>query len=143
MNDNVFPARAKYVFERRRFDGLFKEEKVMRFQAIYLIQRIWHCFVALTYNCVVVRRELLLFNDYGNLFLDRFLLVAHPSVILDFDDDLSAAKREPRARTAFGRLMFESPAKFSESLTLYSRFIAGSTYLRLMVWQEPEASTET
>lgn len=133
LNDNGFTARARHVFEGRQFDGFFKDEKVMRFQAIYMIRRIWHCLVALTYNCVIVRRELLLFNDYGNLFLDRFLLVAHPSVILDFDDDLSAAKREPRARTAFGRLMFESPSKFSESLTLYSRFIAGSNYLKLMV----------
>jgi glycosyltransferase involved in cell wall biosynthesis len=54
----------------------------------------------------------------------------HPNLVLDFDDDLAAAKREPREISSFGRLLIENPTKFADSLRLYPRFVAGSTYLK-------------
>jgi glycosyltransferase involved in cell wall biosynthesis len=95
------------------------------------------------FSRVVVRRELLVYNDYGDLFLDRLLLALNPSVILDFDDDISAAKREPRQISRIGRLLQESPTKFGDSLRLYPRFIAGSEYLRrLVVAERGNATTD-
>jgi glycosyltransferase involved in cell wall biosynthesis len=80
---------------------------------------------------VIVRRELLLYNDYGHLFLEKLLLQIHPDAILDFDDDISAAKNEPRQISSlFGRIMLEHGSKFNASLGMFSYFIAGSDYLR-------------
>ena len=133
LNQNNLHASAKYVLERERFEQLLGEERIVLFQTIFLLYRIWQCLTALSYSCVIVRRELLLYNDYGGLFLDKFLLALHPSVVLDFDDDIGAAKREPRNITPFGRLMFESPSKFTDSLKLYAHFIAGTTHLKDLV----------
>jgi glycosyltransferase involved in cell wall biosynthesis len=85
------------------------------------------------YGKVIVAREVLLWNDYGGLFLERLLLAMHPNAILDIDDDLGAAKREPRRIGWFGRLLLEQPAKFSASLRMYRRVIAGSHYLKELV----------
>ena len=145
LSKNGFETRVKYVFGRETFERLLKQAKVKSFQSIFLLRRIWQCLAALSSNCVIVRRELLLFNDYGNLFMDKLLLALHPNVILDFDDDVSAAKREPREITPFGRLMFENGAKFAASLRLYRRFIAGSSYLSDLLVNENSklVSTDT
>lgn len=87
------------------------------------------------YGAVVVGREVLLWNDYGGLFLERLLLAMHPNAILDIDDDLGAAKREPRRIGRFGRLLGEHPAKFTAGLGMYRKVIAGSDYLQELVLQ--------
>lgn len=133
LDGSGFTTRVRYVFDKERYESLLREKRVTTFHRISLLLRFWHCLTALGFNCVIVRRELLLYNDYGDLFLDRFLLALHPNVVLDFDDDLAAAKREPREITPFGRLMFEHPTKFWESLRLYSRFIVGSSYLKTLL----------
>ncbi|HEX5731487.1 MAG TPA: glycosyltransferase [Blastocatellia bacterium] len=133
LNENGYSARAKYVFEKERFEILINRQRVVAFHLISLLWRICQCLSAVSYNFVIVRRELLLFNDYGDLFLERFLLALHPRVILDFDDDISAAKREPRHVSLYGRLMFESPSKFRASLKMYGRFIVGTDYLKQQV----------
>jgi glycosyltransferase involved in cell wall biosynthesis len=133
LNANGYTATVKYVFEREPFEWLLKTRRIIRFQTVFLLSRMWQCLASAAYGCVIVRRELLLFNDYGNLFLEKFLLAFHPNVILDFDDDIAAAKREPREIPVFGRMMLENPAKFSESLRLYSRFITGSGYLSALL----------
>jgi glycosyltransferase involved in cell wall biosynthesis len=143
LNESGFQARAKYIFERMQFERLLSEDRIILFQTVFLLCRIWHCLIALSFNCVIVRRELLLFNDYGNLFLEKFLLALHPSVILDFDDDIAAAKREPRSITLFGQLMFEAPSKFTDSLRLYSNFIVGTNHLKSLVLKaNPEINEE-
>jgi glycosyltransferase involved in cell wall biosynthesis len=129
LNRRGFRARARHVFGKRQLDRLL-EGRTLYFHLAGMMRRIAQCVSAAGYNCVIVRRELLLFNDYGNLFMERFLLALHPNVILDFDDDISAAKREPRRVSPYGRLMLESPSKFRDSLGLYNRFIAGSDYLK-------------
>jgi glycosyltransferase involved in cell wall biosynthesis len=106
------------------------------FYAAYLFRRLGQCVTAPLYSCVVVRRELLLYNDYGNLFLERLLLALNANVVLDFDDDIGALKREPRTLTIVGRMLAENPRKFGDSLRLYPGFIAGSEYLRNLVTEE-------
>lgn len=90
------------------------------------------------YGTVIVVREILLWNDYGNLFLERLLLAMHPNAVLDIDDDLGAAKGEPKPIGRFGRLLGEHPAKFSSGLQMYRHVIAGSGYLRQLVLQRSD-----
>lgn len=100
-------------------------------------RRFYQCLYARNYKVVIVRRELLLFNDYGNLFMEKFLHQIHPNVILDFDDDISAAKREPRnTSTLYGKLLCENGNKFNDSLRIYKRFVVGSNYLKQKVLNE-------
>jgi glycosyltransferase involved in cell wall biosynthesis len=87
------------------------------------------------YGAVIVCREVLLWNDYGRLFVERLLLAMHPNAILDIDDDLGAAKGEPRQITWFGRGLGEHPTKFTASLGMYRKVIAGSRYLEELVRQ--------
>lgn len=114
------------------------------FMARVMWKRFFQCIRARRFQTVIVRRELLLFNDYGNLFMERFLLSIHPHVILDFDDDIGAAKREPRAVTSlYGRLMRENGSKFYASLGLYGRFVVGSHYLKELVLRHRPTLPET
>lgn len=100
-------------------------------------KRFRQCVFARKFKTVIVRRELLQFNDYGNLFMERFLLKIHPNVMLDFDDDISASKREPRTITSiYGKLLGECGNKFNDSLRLYKRFVVGSNYLKNKVLLE-------
>jgi glycosyltransferase involved in cell wall biosynthesis len=100
-------------------------------------KRFRQCIFAKKFKTVIVRRELLQFNDYGNLFMEKFLLKIHPNVMLDFDDDISASKREPRTITSiYGKLMGECGNKFNDSLRLYRRFVVGSNYLKDKVLSE-------
>lgn len=133
LNRNGFAARVKYVFEKAQFERLMAEQRIVFFHTVFLFRRIGQCLSAPAYGTVIVRRELLMFNDYGNLFLEKFLLALHPNVMLDFDDDIAAAKHEPRQITWFGRLMREAPSKFAASLRLYPRFIVGTSYLKQFV----------
>jgi glycosyltransferase involved in cell wall biosynthesis len=131
-----YTARALHPLSRRTTEMLQSRGWTGLLLAVYLIRRLPQVLIAPFYSCVVVRRELLLYNDYGNLFLDRLLLALNPRIVLDFDDDISAAKREPRQLTAVGRLLRENPTKFGDSLRLYSSFIAGSEYLRKLALEE-------
>ncbi len=117
------------IEERDTWNDLFYNH---RFR--FLKKSIWIRFRQIkrskSFETVIVRRELLLFNDYGDLFLEKFLLKIHPNAILDFDDDIAASKQEPRTiRSLVGKLLQENGTKFSDTLKLYQRFIVASEYL--------------
>ncbi len=102
-----------------------------KFLIQYLRKRFWQVVKSRKFEIVVVRRELLLFNDYGNLFLEKLLLKIHPNAILDFDDDLSAAKSQPKAITnRYAKILGEHGDKFNETLKKYNKFIVASGYLK-------------
>jgi glycosyltransferase involved in cell wall biosynthesis len=83
------------------------------------------------FETVIVRRELLIYNDYGNLFLDKLLLKYHPNAILDIDDDLSAAKNQPKTVAhLFGKICLENGDKFNETLKMYRYFTVASPALK-------------
>jgi glycosyltransferase involved in cell wall biosynthesis len=83
------------------------------------------------FETVIVRRELLIFNDYGNLFLEKLLLKYHPNAVLDIDDDLSAAKNQPKKIThLFGKICLENGNKFNETLKMYRYFTVASPALK-------------
>lgn len=136
LESRGFRSRIRHPMSERAMRRLLDGGWIGLFYAAYLLRRWFQCLTAPFFNCVVVRRELLLYNDYGDLFLERFLLALNPNVILDFDDDISAAKGEPRELTRVGRLLRENPTKFKETLRLYPRFVAGSRYLEDLAKRE-------
>ncbi len=132
LNKNGFHAEVCTLFEDKiKFEKKLYSDNLSMFFIKSMIIRFRQIIYARRFETVIVRRELLLFNDYGNLFMEKFLLKAHPNVILDFDDDISAAKNQPREITnLFGKLLMENGNKFNDSLRLYKRFIVASDYLR-------------
>jgi glycosyltransferase involved in cell wall biosynthesis len=119
----------RWALDGPRFAALTSRSDVTLFQTIFLLRRLRDCVTAFRYHAVVVHRELLTYNDYGGLFLERFLLAVNPNVALDFDDDLGAAKRQGPPASLFAKLMGEGCTKFRDSLRLYPFAIAGSRYL--------------
>jgi len=103
---------------------------MLRLQLIYLFKRFVQCFKSAQFDTAIVRRELLLYNDYGRLFFEKWMRRIHTNLILDVDDDIGAAKREPRRISAFGKAMMEEPEKFKSSLRYYDRVVAASDYLK-------------
>lgn len=84
------------------------------------------------FKCVIVRRNLVIYNQYGNHFMEQFLRVASPDCILDFDDDIGA--QEPtRSPSLFHRIMNMSSHQFYGSFDYYKGFICGSDYLKDLV----------
>ena len=63
------------------FDEQFRNMPMLLVRAMR--RRFRQCLYARQLSVVIVRRELLQFNDYGNLFMEKFLLQIHPNVILD------------------------------------------------------------
>ena len=121
--------------DKNDFEAQFGNMPLLYIRAMR--KRFRQCICARKFKAVIVRRELLQFNDYGNLFMEKFLLKIHPNVMLDFDDDISASKREPRTITSiYGKLMGECGNKFNDSLRLYRRFVVGSNYLKDKVLSE-------
>ncbi len=130
-----FDVRVRWCLSAEQFQRLLAGRQVIRLQLTILFKRLWQCLAALGFDGVVVQRELLVYSDYGGTFAERFLLALNPRVALDFDDDIAAAKHEPRSLTPFGRLMFESGNKFRDSLRVYPRFLPGSAYLEGLIQQ--------
>lgn len=133
FRENGFQVEIKNTLDKDRFYK-YLETNDVRFHLINLFKRVWQVLTSGRYDVVIVRRELLLFNDYGNLFLEKLLVKIHPHAILDFDDDIGFAKSEPREVTSlFGKIMFEDGSKFENSLKLYRKYVAGSNYLKELV----------
>ncbi len=89
FNNENLNAEVVTLFEDKNdFEQQFKNDDVTLFFIKSIRKRFKQCLYARKFHAVVVRRELLMFNDYGNLFMDKFLLKIHQNVILDFDDFL-------------------------------------------------------
>lgn len=141
--ENGYKIDIKIPLTKKQSYKYFEAEDV-RFYLIPMFKRTWQVLTSYKYNVVIARRELLQYNDYGNLFLEKLLLKIHPHTILDFDDDISAAKKEPREiNNLFGKLMLESGAKFTDSLKLYKNFIVGSSYLKQIILSTNKNVKET
>lgn len=112
--------------DRSKFDILIKSPKYLFIKGMY--KRLIHLFISLRYKTIIVRRELLLYNEYGNLFMEKFLLSLHSNVILDFDDDIATTKKEGYPISLYGKLLLENNHKFSKSVAIYKRFIICSDW---------------
>lgn len=130
LTENSYEVEINTVFDKEVFYHNLKNNHAL-FLIKFLNRRFWQVIKSRNYEVVIVRRELLLFNDYGNLFLEKLLLHFNPDAILDIDDDLSAAKEQPKKITnKFAKLLLEDGDKFNNSLKLYKRFIVASSYLK-------------
>ena len=131
LNQNGFKALVWTTMpSKTKFEEYLQHHSLIFF-TISLIKRTVHVICSVRFQTVIVRRELLHYNDYGNLFLEKLLMTIHKNVVLDFDDDIAASKQEPRkVETLYGKLMFENGSKFLDSLKLYNKFIVGSAYLK-------------
>lgn len=128
------------VESKAEFDHYQKHNRI-GFMMLSMRKRFHQILKSRQYERVIVRRELLFFNDYGNLFMEKFLLKFHPNAILDFDDDIAAAKKQPKEITSlYGRLLKEHGDKFNASLKLYKRFVVGSNYLKQLVLERSPAT---
>ena len=131
------------ALDRAEFDQLF-EKNLPLFLIKFLKKRFRQVIDSKKYDQVIVRRELLLYNDYGNLFLDKLLLKIHPNAILDFDDDIAYTKREPKQITSFfAKRLHEHPAKFTSLLSHYKHFTVGSDYLKFYLLKNAPNTAET
>ena len=122
------------AFDENDYLNVIKD-KVGYEHTLYLIRnlrkRFWQVIESRKYELVIVRRQLLIYNDYGNLFLEKLLLKIHPKAILDFDDHLAEAKGEPRiTKGLFSKIAMENGNYFNESLKLYNNFIVVSDFLK-------------
>lgn len=125
------------IEDKKEFEFKRTEKPFSKFLIFALRKPFKQIMASRNYETVIVRRELLWFNDYGNLFLDKLLLKFHPNSILDFDDDLAAAKGQPKKITnLYGKLLMENGNKFNDSLRLYKRFFVASNYLKTRVLSE-------
>ncbi len=138
LHNNDFSCVVLTILESKTdFDNAVKKETFSKFLLRSIKIRYKQCLYAREFETVIVRRELLFQNDYGNLFMEKFLLKIHPNVILDFDDDISAAKKQPKRITnIYGKLLLEDGNKFNNTLRLYKRFIVASDYLKQKVLAE-------
>lgn len=137
-------ANIMHALEEHEYYSLLKQNHT-KFLMHYLRKRFWQVVNSRKFEIVIVRRELLLFNDYGNLFLEKLLLKIHPNAILDFDDDLSAAKSQPKTITnRYARILGEHGDKFNETLKRYNKFIVASGYLKNRIMdQNKKAGAES
>lgn len=144
LNESGLKAEVRTLIEDRiKFDKLVRKPNLTIFFIKSMSRRLKQCVYARNFKTVIVRRELLLFNDYGNLFMEKMLFKLHDNIILDFDDDISAAKKQPRKINSFyGRLLKENGNKFSDSFSYYHRFITASDYLKAKVLNE-KSSTDS
>lgn len=121
--------------DKEEYERRLQEKPFSRFLMHVMRKRLKQLIASQAYETVIVRRELLMYNDYGNLFFDKLLLKIHPSAILDFDDDRRRAVYKKSERTWYGRITLENRDKFYDSLKLYHRFIVASEYLASLVHQ--------
>lgn len=142
LEEKGYHVEIKYALNDHEFYSL-RERNVALFHVKFLRNRFKQVLYARNFETVIVRRDLLLFNDYGNLFLEKFLLKNNKNTILDFDDNIGYAKNEPRKiDSLFGKLLLENGKKFNDSLKLYDRFIVGNSFLKEMVLKANEKIDE-
>jgi glycosyltransferase involved in cell wall biosynthesis len=81
------------------------------------------------FKLVIVRRNMVIYNQYGDHFMEKFLLAAHQNCVLDFDDDLGAQEPIPE-NTFFNKIIQHTTHQFYNSFKYYNGFICGSNYLK-------------
>ncbi len=119
----------------KKFNNVLKTN-VFKFYLYSLIKRFFQTISLINYETIIVRRELLQYNNYGNLFLEKFLHSFHPHVILDFDDNIHQHETIDEEKSLFGRILLENKNKFYDTLRLYEKFTVGSEYLKQLVIRE-------
>ena len=124
-----YKSKGKFVFNIEEWHKKYKPKKPFSFLTQYLLIRVSQVLGAVFYSHVIVRRELLIYNDYGNLFLEKLLSSLHYNICLDFDDDIQSTKKS-YPLTIKSRLLGLVNNSFYKSLNYYDYLIVGSPYLK-------------
>ena len=136
FNENKLSSKVITIIpDVNQFNKLLKKD-VFRFYLYSLLKRFFQILALFNYETIVVRRELLQYNGYGNLFFEKLLHAFHPHVILDFDDNIHQHEAINIKRSLFGRMLFENRNKFYDTLRLYKKFTVGSAYLKQLIIKE-------
>lgn len=102
--------------------------------------RIKQILQARHYKAVIVRRNLMPYNQYGNHYLEKLLVAVNPNCILDFDDDIGA--QETTLKSNFDRLLLATNQQFYGSFQFFKAFVVGSHYLSdLVLLHQPNTET--
>lgn len=93
--------------------------------------RFWQVIACRSYETIIVRREILIYNDYDNLFLEKLVLKLNNKAILDFDDAIGVSKENNTTKNKLIKILFlPNTNKFNKSLNIYNNFIVASDYLK-------------
>lgn len=133
LNNRGIKTDVFHVFDSKKHTELTAADSLVSFHILNIFYRFIQVLKSARYDRVIVRRSLLQYNDYGNLFLDKLLLCLHPRAILDFDDDITNNFKGKSEKSLFGKLLVEDRFIFYKSLKLYKRFLPGSEYLKILL----------
>lgn len=131
IEKNGYKVIVKNVFTEKQFHKfLNNRDNIIRFQTGFILKRLFHFIYALSCKTVIVRRTILLYNEYGQgTFMESLLNTIHPNVILDFDDDM-IIQASHESFGLYPKILLENKSKFYLTLNKYERFIVGSEYLK-------------
>lgn len=127
---------AKDFFERTTTDNL------QDFLIHSIRKQLSNVLYARNFKVVIVRRNLLIYNQYGNLFMEKFLHAAVINSLLDFDDDLGYLMEDSK-QSLFNKLLMRNQDHFYKSFCYYNGFITGTEYLKdLVIQKKPSIQVE-
>lgn len=129
LGQHNYKCKGGFIFNIEEWHKKHNPEKPFSFLTQYLLIRVTQVLGSIFYSHVIVRRELLIYNDYGNLFLEKLLSSIHYNSYLDFDDDIQSTKIN-YPRTIKLRLLGLVNKRFFKSFNYYDGLIAGSSYLK-------------
>ena len=129
LRQHNYKCKGLFIFNIEEWHKKYNPEKPFSFLTQYLLIRVKQVFGSILYSHVIVRRELLIYNDYGNLFLEKLLSSIHYNIYLDFDDDIQITKIN-YPRTIKSKLLGLVSNSFFKSCNYYNGLIAGSSYLK-------------
>jgi glycosyltransferase involved in cell wall biosynthesis len=129
-----FKVESKFIIRfAKEFFRESSSENLQRFLIKSIVIRIKQINYSRNFKVVVVRRNLLNYNQYGNHFMEKLLAAAHPNRILDFDDDIGATVAYDGRKRLFHKLLMTSQDHFYSSFHFYNGFITGSSYLKQLL----------
>ena len=129
LGQHNYTCKGLFVFNIEEWHKKYNPENPFSFLNEYMLIRMAQVLGTVFYSHVIVRRELLIYNDYGNLFLEKFLNSIHYNIYLDFDDDIQSTKKS-YPTTIKSRLLGLVNNSFFKSLNYYDHLIVGSDYLK-------------
>lgn len=113
-----------YDFKDPAFTRIRKKYLLNMF--VYTFMAYWRfllCFRACFYNVIIMRREFLLYYEFGGLFMEKFLLSLNRHIVYDIDDKIYEAKGEPRKLNFYTKYIQQQDGeKATHMFKLYKYF---------------------
>jgi glycosyltransferase involved in cell wall biosynthesis len=130
LNDNGIRTKNIGISSVEKFQSFLSAKSKIPFYVVFIFKRYFQILYSINFSTVIVTREVLIYNDYGNAFYEKLLRSLHYNLILDFDDDVGAEKRKNDYNNTYSKLLLADSGKFEKSFRYYDKFIPGSNYLK-------------